>query len=338
MSATQSELSAIQEAAGAFRLWLNNEFLAPIRNAIPGFELDRQLQGLGQCVARLQDRGMTSPPWASAGPDALPVGKHLLLKHRMQLAREVEAKKRATHHLETRQALDRQLEPFDALLRHPEVASAQAARPPRLSEYLTLQALAQAKPTILDPRVFDEKFGMLTAPGLLTADMLVHRQSCQWRGTPLVLAFIDLDDLKRLNTAHSETTVDTIIMPNIMRAIEASVYNHGHAYRMGGDEYVALIPSADDELGLLLLHRLQRAVAELQFVGVDSRVTASIGMCVVDDNCFLTEREIIATANDAKQQAKASGKNCIATVRLPEHGKPDSHAFSISRSGMPTRP
>ena len=332
MPVRASDPPAIGQAATRFLRWLQDEFLYPLRNEIPGFELDEQLSALHLCVSHLEASGSSPEAWGHAGPTAIQTAKYILLKHRMELARDVENHKKQTHHLATRQYLDNQLVPFDLLLRNPQVQAVSSASPPRLSDYLTLQALARTKPLVLEDRVYDEKFGMLTAPSLLMPDLMAHRQACQWRGIPLVLAFIDIDDLKRLNTAHSETVVDAAIMPPVMRAIEGSLYCHGHAYRMGGDEYIALVPSADSELGLLLMSRLQRSLANLQFTGVAARVTASIGVCVVDDACFLTESEIIAIANEAKQRAKEAGKNCIASVQLPQHGKPTPDQFRISQA------
>jgi hypothetical protein len=49
--------------------------------------------------------------------------------------------------------------------------------------------------------------------------------------------------------------------------------------------------------------------------GYAGRTTVSIGLCIVDPDCPLTDRELLDRANRAKQFAKQNGKNRIATYR-----------------------
>src|SRR6266540_2760817 len=56
-------------------------------------------------------------------------------------------------------------------------------------------------------------------------------------------------------------------------------------------------------------------LAEVKYSGVPERTTVSIGVCYIDPDCSLTNREAMERANDAKRFAKDQGKNCIATFR-----------------------
>lgn len=50
-----------------------------------------------------------------------------------------------------------------------------------------------------------------------------------------------------------------------------------------------------------------------QYHRIEETITISTGFCAVDSDCALTDREIEKIANNAKNFAKAHGKNCIAT-------------------------
>jgi hypothetical protein len=100
-----------------------------------------------------------------------------------------------------------------------------------------------------------------------------------------------------------------------MRALEAQVAFHGQAYRQGGDEYMVLLPGMSRELALTFLDELRRKQAALEYPEVPERTTVSIGLCVADPDCPLTDRELREKANTAETFAKQAGRNCIATYR-----------------------
>jgi hypothetical protein len=91
----------------------------------------------------------------------------------------------------------------------------------------------------------------------------------------------------------------------------------GHAYRFGGDEYVLLFPNADEDTAIRLCHELQDRLGNKAFNGVDVRIGVSIGICVVDAECMLTDREILGRANLAKNHAKTQKKGSVASYVSP---------------------
>ena len=122
-----------------------------------------------------------------------------------------------------------------------------------------------------------------------------------------------IDNFKQFNTKYGESAVDLRILPVFMRELEACVFFRGYAYRQGGDEYVVLLPNVDSHMGLVLLEDVRWRIEAVSYRNVDERTTVSIGVCVVEPECFLTEREVEERANRAKNHAKGKGRNCIAT-------------------------
>jgi GGDEF domain-containing protein len=56
-------------------------------------------------------------------------------------------------------------------------------------------------------------------------------------------------------------------------------------------------------------------LAKLEYPEIQGKTTVSIGLCVVEPDCPLTDRELRDRASRAKQYAKDNGRNCIATYQ-----------------------
>ena len=101
--------------------------------------------------------------------------------------------------------------------------------------------------------------------------------------------------------------------------------DHGYAYRHGGDEFLLVLPSMTFEVAIVFLDTLRREVEGLIYPGIEGRATLSIGFLYVDSDCYLTDREIVEKANEAKKFAKGpdknsgKGKNRIAAFMGPEY-------------------
>ena len=54
-------------------------------------------------------------------------------------------------------------------------------------------------------------------------------------------------------------------------------------------------------------------LADLKYPDIKGRTTVSIGMCIAEPDCPLTDRELKDRANQAEKYAKVQGKNRIAT-------------------------
>lgn len=194
-----------------------------------------------------------------------------------------------------------------------------ALRVPALTDFLSIRhaEAALAQPIALLPREYDEKFHILEAPSLFLPDLALYRKRASFRGASIAVAYLDIDDFKAFNTRYTETVVDLELLAPFMEAIEAHVFSHGHAYRFGGDEYLLTLPNMEPEWAIRFLRALQARIAAKSYRGIERGPTISIGLAVVDVDCFLTDREVQARANTAKNHAKSTEKGRIATFRGP---------------------
>src|SRR5205085_11491917 len=84
-------------------------------------------------------------------------------------------------------------------------------------------------------------------------------RACQ-SGTPLTLAYLDLDNFKQVNDTLGHATGDAVLT-GIAAAVRESLGGSGLLARLGGDEFAAFIPGLNPDEAGALLARVHRRVA-----------------------------------------------------------------------------
>jgi diguanylate cyclase (GGDEF)-like protein len=131
-------------------------------------------------------------------------------------------------------------------------------------------------------------------------------------GTPLSVAFADLDRFKSVNDTFGHATGDQILMTtaNILRA---NVRAADVVARYGGEEFMLVFPYTDYALLKTICERIVRAFQETRHdVGVkrDLSVTISVGMATHNDGRrFRDVEEFMKAADKALYTAKLQGRN-----------------------------
>ncbi|MBX3198867.1 MAG: GGDEF domain-containing protein [Labilithrix sp.] len=146
---------------------------------------------------------------------------------------------------------------------------------------------------------------------------ILQLEACKLTPSALGAAaiFFDLDHFKRLNTALTEREVDRSILPQIHRCIRDATAQLGFAYAEGGDEFVVLLPNANEAIAVAAAEALRAAIARLTLTATDGtrhRVTASFGVAVSD---VWGIDELPDAANTAKATAKAEGRDRVIVAR-----------------------
>src|SRR5690349_9950723 len=78
-------------------------------------------------------------------------------------------------------------------------------------------------------------------------------------GTPLTLAVLDLDHFKHVNDTLSHETGDRVLVA-VAGLLEAGVPAPGFAARMGGEEFLVVLPGLDLATAVPVLDRMRAAV------------------------------------------------------------------------------
>ena len=135
---------------------------------------------------------------------------------------------------------------------------------------------------------------------------------------PLALFMIDIDHFKKVNDTHGHAVGDTVLkavaarIPDLVRAEDTSA-------RMGGEEFMAVLPDAGADVALRVAERLRQAVADATIadpsVPAGLRVTVSIGVAAAraDD----TPETLMARADAALYRAKQTGRNKVVVDGEP---------------------
>jgi diguanylate cyclase (GGDEF)-like protein len=269
-----------------------------------------QVSGLGN---ELSKQPVDGP--VEVADEVLPVIKAVVLHQRRELASQLDEPRGRTSHPSLLQSFDDRLRPFEVLMEQPWFHETAALQTPRLSDFLALERVEKIFQNFnaLSARQFDEKFHILQAPGLFRADLRYVRQMCGARGRCAAAAYLDIDHFKSLNSKYGESVVDADVLPVFMRELEAAMFFRGFAYRYGGDEYVVLLPNVENNMAVVVMDDLRLRLGGLTYRNIVEKTTVSIGICIVEPDCFLTEGEVEQRANRAKNYAKEQGRNCIGT-------------------------
>jgi diguanylate cyclase (GGDEF)-like protein len=301
--------------------WFKEKFTEEIRNVISGEVTDTMppdLIEVEQQVHKLHEAFTLNGPITVGLPEHLiPIFKRMMIEIRRTNIPDIERGQEATHHPFLLKTLDEKQRPIDELMEQKWLRDVSATRIPPITEYISLKRIEETRravPIQMQAREYDQKFRILQAPALIFADLKFYRERGRQRSTPVTVAFLDIDNFKKnFNSQYDEVEIDRRVLPRIMSTIEAHMFDHGFAYRHGGDEFVLIIPNMAFEIVSIFLDKLRRSIEALEFHGIESHATISTGFVFVDDDCFLTEREIVKRANEAKKYAKGGKKNRIAT-------------------------
>lgn len=133
------------------------------------------------------------------------------------------------------------------------------------------------------------------------------------RGAPLSLLFADLDGFKRFNDALGHVEGDRMLKA-VVSAIEAEMRSGDAVARIGGDEFVLVLPGASQGEAMRVGERaLRRIVALAHGEGARHRDAPVIGVSI--GVASAREREtvpqLLERADSAMYQAKRSGGNRV---------------------------
>jgi diguanylate cyclase (GGDEF)-like protein len=148
-------------------------------------------------------------------------------------------------------------------------------------------------------------------------------------GTPLSVLMVDLDGLKAVNDTHGHPVGDAAIRAAALR-IGASLRQFDSAARVGGDEFVILLPATEMSGATRVARRLlNRLSASPAVDGISPPVlSASIG--IAQSRPSISAEELLAAADRAMYAAKSGGGGRVEIA--DSHTKTDCAAIPTSNA------
>jgi diguanylate cyclase (GGDEF)-like protein len=126
-------------------------------------------------------------------------------------------------------------------------------------------------------------------------------------GRPVGVVLGDLDHFKAINDADGHQAGDAVLR-EIAYRWRTALRAYDLAYRLGGEEFVVLLPGATEDEARGLAEKLRRAIAAEPIAG--RTVTMSFGVAVSGAGGFDVDTQY-RRADDALYAAKAAGRDCV---------------------------
>lgn len=146
---------------------------------------------------------------------------------------------------------------------------------------------------------------------LLTDRLKQAMAQAERRGTKLAAVFLDLDGFKSVNDKHGHGVGDQLLIVLAQR-MRSALREGDTLARMGGDEFVAVLPDlANQQDCLVVIERVRSCAA--QPIHLDElpplEVSASLGLSFYPQPQSIDADQLLRQADQAMYQAKLSGKN-----------------------------
>ncbi|ATX83041.1 diguanylate cyclase (GGDEF) domain-containing protein [Mariprofundus ferrinatatus] len=191
-----------------------------------------------------------------------------------------------------------------------------------------LQHLAQVVGLTLEHAAAREHLARLSVTDTLTGSQNrrflqphSHQPLSQWFGseTEVACIYADVDRFKSLNERLGDDAGDRVL-GMVSKAMRQYVRSNDPLIRMGGDEFVLLLPGCSQEKACDIAARAVNCVAESELLE-DEKVTVSIGVAYSPAGKDPAVKQLVAKADQAMYVAKALGGN---RVEIAESEQGDS--------------
>jgi diguanylate cyclase (GGDEF)-like protein len=189
-----------------------------------------------------------------------------------------------------------------------------------LSAALMKSDLEHRSSSVIDPLT-----GMLNRNALQTRIAELVQQATILR-EPVALIVGDLDNFKAINDGHGHAAGDAVLK-DVAYRMRKSLRAYDLAYRLGGEEFLIVLPGADSAQAVEVAEALRSAIADDPIAGL--LVTISFGVSASDPGEFEYDA-IFAEADLALYRSKQDGRNRVRVNDGHERGSADAAVLGLA--------
>lgn len=154
--------------------------------------------------------------------------------------------------------------------------------------------------------------------GYLHEILELEIQDTLTQNRPLSVLILDIDDFKRINDTHGHLFGDRVIKETA-ETILGTVRSEDIVGRLGGDEFLVIMPQADADTASQVARRICADIASR-----GNMATVSIGASTFEGGSQEGAKELLRRADANLYHAKHEGKNRVSAspniTRIPHRG------------------
>jgi len=171
------------------------------------------------------------------------------------------------------------------------------------------EQLVKARESLRFEAMHDSLTGLLNR-GAVLEQLTKELVRASRRGAPVSVLMGDLDHFKTINDTHGHAAGDAVLR-EAARRMKAGVRAYDSVGRLGGEEFIAVLPECDAKTGLSVAQRLCRSLADVptQYSGTPIAHSISIGVAATDQFGSSHADELIRAADAALYRAKHAGRS-----------------------------
>lgn len=148
----------------------------------------------------------------------------------------------------------------------------------------------------------------------LEAELSVEVRRKRHTGAPLAAVLLDCDDFKQINETLGYAGGD-VVLRELAARMQETLRPSDHIGRVGGDEFLVLLPDTRFAEALQVAERLRLSVSDhpMRLPAEHVHVTASLGIELVSDETLSID-EVLGQTQTSLQNSKRGGKNRVSTL------------------------
>lgn len=170
-------------------------------------------------------------------------------------------------------------------------------------------ALQSAELHHRDEAILDPLTGLLNRHALHPRFIEISHQA-RLTHQPVCMLLCDVDAFKQVNDRYGHDRGDAVLR-DVAYELRKRLRSFELAYRLGGEEFLIVLPGVSRTEGREVAERLRAAVAHAQPTGIP--VTISLGLSVASGEEVVYE-QLFKAADEALYAAKRAGRNRVAAA------------------------
>jgi len=173
-----------------------------------------------------------------------------------------------------------------------------------------------------DRAVLDPLTGLLNRSSLESRAVEIEQQA-RLTGGPVSLVLLDLDRFKRVNDTHGHERGDAVLR-DVAYEIRKSLRSFELVYRIGGEEFLVLLPGVALPHAVEVAERVRHAVTEARPGDLDVTISAGVAAAAGE---AIRYAQLFRDADHALLAAKRAGRD-----RVKVTGEPTPGELSVART------